>query len=82
MTSALDDTMPDGRRRWLDRQHVVAPHSTPEIDAAGTDAGRHLGHVRAVGRRPTDTVLDEPLTAVPVEFTPTPLLRPGGDVSG
>ncbi|RTL63076.1 MAG: class I SAM-dependent methyltransferase [Pseudonocardiaceae bacterium] len=72
------DTMPDGWRLWLDWQHLVAPDNTPEIDAVRTDAGRHLGYVRAVARRSADAVLDDPIASVPVEYTPTPLLRPGG----
>lgn len=70
------DTMPDGWRRWLDWQHAAAPDNTTEIDVIGADAGRHLGYVRAVGRRRTDTVLDEPIVAIPVEYVPAPLLRP------
>jgi cyclopropane fatty-acyl-phospholipid synthase-like methyltransferase len=70
------DTMPDGWRRWLDWQHAASPDNTTEIDVIGTDAGRHLGYVRAVGRRRTDTVLDEPIAAIPVEYVPAPLLRP------
>ena len=51
------------------------PDNTTEIEAVETDAGRHLGYVRAVGRRRTDAVLDEPITTIPVEYVPTPLLR-------
>src|SRR5690349_16236088 len=40
------------------------------------ERGRN-GYVRAVGRRPTGTVLDEPVTAVPLEYTTAPLIRPG-----
>ena len=69
------DTMPDGWRRWLDWQHAASPDNTTEIEAIETDAGRHLGYVRAVGRRRTDAVLDEPIAAIPVEYVPAPLLR-------
>lgn len=64
----------DGWRLWLDWQHAVAPDNTPEIDAVGTDSGRTLGYVRAVGRR-TGAPLDEPISAIPVEYVSTPLLR-------
>ena len=70
------DTMSDGWRRWLDWQHAVSPDNTTEIDVIGTDAGRHLGYVRAVGRLRADTVLDEPIAAIPVEYVPAPLRRP------
>jgi len=69
------DTMPDGWRRWLDWQHVASPDNTTEIEAVDADAGRHLGYVRAVGRRRPDAVLDEPITTIPVAYVPTPLLR-------
>jgi len=69
------DTMPDGWRRWLDWQHVASPDNTTEIEAVDADAGRHLGYVRAVGRRRPDAVLDEPITTIPVEYVPRPLLR-------
>ena len=72
------DTMPDGWHRWLDWQHVASPDNTTEIEAVETDAGRHLGYVRAVGRRRTDAVLDEPITTIPVEYVPTPILRSDG----
>jgi hypothetical protein len=68
--------MPDGWRRWLDWQDAASPDNTTEIEAVGTDAGRHLGYVRAVGRRRSDAVLDEPITTIPVEYVPAPLLRP------
>lgn len=67
------DAMPDGWRLSLDRQHLVAPDNTVEIDAVRTDAGRNLGYVRAVGRRST-APLDEPIISVPVENAATPLL--------
>ncbi|GAA4863435.1 SAM-dependent methyltransferase [Pseudonocardia benzenivorans] len=76
------DTMPDGWRHWLEWQHVVAPDNTAEIDAVRTDAGRHLGYVRAVARRPEAAVLDEPITTIPVEYTMAPLTRPGHDDAG
>ena len=71
------DTMPDGWRRWLDWQRFAAADNTTEIDVVETDAGRHLGYVRAVAHRPAGAVLDEPIAAIPVEYTAAPLIRPG-----
>lgn len=71
------DTMPDGWLRWLDWQDVAAPDNAVEIEAIQADAGRHLGYVRAVGRRRADAALDEPITSVPVEYAPAPLMRSG-----
>ena len=45
------DTMPDGWRRWLEWQRVVAPDNAAEINAVEIDAGRYLGYVRLVSRR-------------------------------
>jgi hypothetical protein len=69
------DAMPDGWRRWLAWQHEVSPDNAVEIDAVTADAGRHLGYVRVVGSR-TDTPAEEPITTIPVEYEPHPLLRP------
>ena len=38
-------------------------------------AGRHLGYVRAVGRRRADARLHEPIVSVPTQYTERPLLR-------
>jgi len=65
------DTMPDGWRRWLDWQHLVAPDNRVEIDALTADAGRTLGYVRAIARR--TGVPDEPIESVPVRYTAHPL---------
>ncbi len=69
------DTMPDGWQRWLDWQRVASPDNRTEIDAVEADRGRHLGYVRAVGRRRIEAKLDEPIASVPVEYTEKPLLR-------
>ncbi|RNH98195.1 methyltransferase domain-containing protein [Micromonospora aurantiaca] len=75
VTSA--DTMPDGWQRWLDWQHAVAPHNTPEIEALKADEGRYLGYVRATARR-GDHPLDDPITVIPTEYVSVPMLREAG----
>lgn len=69
----LAGTMPDGWRRWLDWQHLVAPDNRVEIDALTADAGRTLGYVRAIARR--TGLPDEPIESVPTDYTAHPLLR-------
>ncbi|WP_037062653.1 SAM-dependent methyltransferase [Pseudonocardia acaciae] len=69
------DTLADGWRYWLDWQRAVAPDNRVEIDALTADQGDYLGHVRVVGRRREDVVLDEPITSVPVRYSRQPLLR-------
>jgi len=66
------DTMPDGWRRWLDWQRLVAPDNGVEIDALTADAGRTLGYVRAIARRTGEP--DEPISTVPASYTAHPLL--------
>jgi hypothetical protein len=41
----------------------------------GADAGRHFGHVRALGRRRAEAQLFDPHMTVPAEYTKKPLLR-------
>jgi hypothetical protein len=65
--------MPDGWRRWLDWQRLVAPDNGVEIDALTADAGRTLGYVRAIARRTGEP--DEPISTVPASYTAHPLLR-------
>jgi SAM-dependent methyltransferase len=67
------DTMPDGWRRWLDWQRLVAPDNGVEIDALTADAGRTLGYVRAIARRTGEP--DEPISTVPASYAAHPLLR-------
>jgi SAM-dependent methyltransferase len=71
----LADTLRDGWHLWLDWQRTACPDNRVEIEAMEADRGRYLGYVRVVGRRRTGAELDEPLTSVPVEYTPSPLLR-------
>jgi cyclopropane fatty-acyl-phospholipid synthase-like methyltransferase len=71
----LADTLADGWRLWRDWLLVVAPDNDTEIKAVEADAGRHLGYVRAVGRRRADAQLTEPIISVPTQYTKKPLLR-------
>lgn len=71
----LADTMTDGWQRWLDWQHTVSPDNRVEIDAVSADAGRTLGYVRAVARRRSDRVLDEPVGSIAVDYTHAPVER-------
>jgi SAM-dependent methyltransferase len=69
------DTLPDGWRYWVDWLELIAPENLLEIQALNADAGRHLGYVRAVGRRRPGAELLDPVTSVPTEYAPQPLLR-------
>lgn len=71
----IADAMPEGWRFWLQWQQIVAPGNQVEIHAVESDKGSCLGYVRAIGRRRPDARLDEPITAVPTEYIPQPLLR-------
>lgn len=71
----LAEAMPDGWRLWLEWQHAVAPDNEVEIAALTADQGRYLGYVRAIARRRADVTPDEPITSVPVDYTPQPLYR-------
>ncbi len=69
------DTMAEGWTFWRDWQLEVAPDNTVEIEAITSDAGRHLGYVRAVARRRTDVALDEPITTIPTRYERHPVFR-------
>ncbi len=69
------DALPDGWRFWADWHRAVAPDNAVEIRTLEADAGRHLGYVRAVGRRRADAVLPEPIVTLPMVYTKHPLLR-------
>jgi SAM-dependent methyltransferase len=69
------DTLPDGWRFWVDWLRQIAPHNATEISALETDAGRHLGYVRVVGRRRADAPLCDPVISIPAQYTKKPLLR-------
>jgi hypothetical protein len=73
----LADTLSDGWRFWLEWIKMVAPDNMTEIRALEADAGRHLGYVRAVGRRRGDAPLFDPLPSVPAHYTKKPLLPEG-----
>jgi SAM-dependent methyltransferase len=75
---SVADTLPDGWQRWLDWLRLVAPQNTVEIGALEADAGRHLGYVRAVGRRRADAPLYDPVVSVPAQYVKQPLLREPG----
>jgi ubiquinone/menaquinone biosynthesis C-methylase UbiE len=69
------DSMPEGWKFWLEWQKFIAPDNRAEIQALEADAGEYLGYIRCIAQRRPDATLDPVLTSVPVEHTPTPLLR-------
>jgi cyclopropane fatty-acyl-phospholipid synthase-like methyltransferase len=69
------DAMADGWQLWLEWQRTICPDNTKEIETLELDRGRHLGYVRAVGRRRADVKLDEPIVSVPTEYRKKPLMR-------
>ena len=75
VTVEVADAMPDGWQKWLDWQRVTCPDNAVELRAVEADAGRHLGYVRAVGRRWAEAKLEEPIVTVPTRYEKTPLLR-------
>ena len=78
------DALDDGWQFWRAWLQAIAPDNTVEITALEADRGRHLGYVRAVGRRRAGVSLEEPTVSVPPQYTKRPLLRgvtprPDGD---
>jgi SAM-dependent methyltransferase len=71
----LADSMPEGWQLWLQWQQVVAPENQVELEAVTADRGTHLGCVRAIGRRRSGVMLEEPITSVDTEYASHPLLR-------
>jgi len=71
----LADSLPDGWRLWVDWLKLIAPENLTEIQAIEADAGRHLGYVRALGRRRADAPVSEPIESVPTQYAKKPLLR-------
>jgi cyclopropane fatty-acyl-phospholipid synthase-like methyltransferase len=69
------DTLADGWQYWLAWHRAIAPDNAAEIAALEADQGQYLGYVRATARRRPGVNLDEPVTSVPSEYTPAPLLR-------
>ena len=76
---AIADTMPDGWRFWLDWLRLDAPTNETEIRALETDAGRHFGYVRGVGRRRAQAQLFDPLMSLPTDYSTQPLRRVPAD---
>lgn len=72
---AVADALPDGWRLWRDWVRLAAPANEVELRALEADAGRHLGYVRAVGRRRAGAELFDPLLTVPAEYAAKPLRR-------
>jgi SAM-dependent methyltransferase len=69
------DNMPDGWELWLDWQRAIAPGNRVEIEALEADRGEFLGYVRVVGRRRAGARLEEPIVAMPTQYTQHPLSR-------
>jgi cyclopropane fatty-acyl-phospholipid synthase-like methyltransferase len=69
------DCMPEAWQLWLEWQRAIAPDNRAEIEALERDRGDTLTYVRAVARRRSDVVLDEPITSVPTNYVRHPLLR-------
>ena len=69
------EAMPDGWQRWLDWQRVICPGNVLEIRTVEADAGRYFGYLRVVARRRRGVAIDDPISAVPTEYTKAPLLR-------
>jgi SAM-dependent methyltransferase len=69
------DTFPNGWQLWLDWLRDVAPDNNIDVPALETDAGRHMGYTRVVGRRRPEVQLAEPVVSVPTQYVRKPLLR-------
>jgi SAM-dependent methyltransferase len=75
VTVETADDMPEGWQEWLEWHRTVCPENALEIEALEADAGRYLGYVRVIGRRREDAKLEEPIVAIPFQYTEAPLLR-------
>jgi len=75
MVIELADAMSDGWQAWLDWQRTICPENHREIKAVEADRGRYLGYVRLVGRRRVEAKLEDPVVAIPAQYTRVPLLR-------
>ncbi|HUQ65567.1 MAG TPA: class I SAM-dependent methyltransferase [Flavitalea sp.] len=69
------DSMQEGWRLWIKWHQAIAPDNKLEIEALTADEGRYLGYVRVVARKKINAVNDEPILAIPSEYTKKPLLR-------
>ena len=76
-TSRWPTPCPTAGGSGVDWLKLIAPENVAEIQALEADAGRHLGYVRAVGRRRAEAQLFDPFVSVPAEYTKKPLLRDG-----
>ena len=74
-TSRWPTPCPTAGGSGVDWLKLVAPENATEIQALEADAGRHLGYVRAVGRRRAEAQLFDPFMSMPAEYTKKPLLR-------
>jgi hypothetical protein len=54
---------------------VICPENVLELRTVEADAGRYFGYLRLVARRRSGVVIDDPISAVPTEYTKAPLLR-------
>lgn len=72
------DELPDGWKFWLQWQNVICPENAVELQAIEADAGRYVGYARAVCRRRAGVPLTDPITSLPMEYKPAPLLRTDG----
>lgn len=82
MSRAVDvevaDTLQDGWRYWLEWLNLVCPDNQAEIDVIKTDAGRHLGYVRAVGKRRENAIVFNPAMSIPAgQYEAKKMLRDG-----
>jgi SAM-dependent methyltransferase len=71
------DSMLEGWQLWLQWQKTIAPENLAEIRAVESDAGQHLGYVRAVARRKQNAQLDEVTQSVPTKYAAQPVFRSG-----
>jgi cyclopropane fatty-acyl-phospholipid synthase-like methyltransferase len=75
LTIEVADTLAEGWRLWVDWLRLVAPDNAMEIQALETDAGRHLGYIRVVGRRRPEAAVYEPVVSIPAQYAKKPLRR-------
>lgn len=69
------DTLPGGWRFWLAWHQAIAPENSVEIAAIAADQGRNLGYARAVGRRRDGVHFDDPVIAIPAQYSKKALFR-------
>ena len=69
------DLMAEGWNNWLKWHLAIAPDNFTEIEALKEDAGRYLGYVRVVARLRHGLVIEEPVIAIPYQYSKNSLLR-------